>query len=201
MREVIQQERERRFDEMIERVLLFTERETNLREKVRARHLFSRLTEVSSQENLTGRQEELFRIWYVLDYLNIQGTRNLDRFLAKYRSELSGKEIELVGSLLASYFSVFKRKGVGENPVLESVSMAHLPICWSWKTGISLMWSLPVTSFVRSRWDSIMSLWARWCLLRKRGLPVWKVGCIRSFQPITLGSYHGGWGCNIGELG
>ncbi|PTX65045.1 hypothetical protein C8P63_101269 [Melghirimyces profundicolus] len=102
-----QKEQFRAFHRLIRQLFRYVESETNLREKVRARHLFSSLTGVLPPGR-KERKDEWFQIWYALDYLNIQGARHLDRYMEKYRSRLSDKDLQLMAALLASYFSVYR---------------------------------------------------------------------------------------------
>lgn len=103
-----QGEQTRIFNRLLNRLCCYAERETNLREKVRARHVFSTITGDDSFPEKNPQWEDWFQLWYALDYLNIRGYRHLDGYLHKYRTDLTDKELRMIASLMTSYLSVFR---------------------------------------------------------------------------------------------
>jgi hypothetical protein len=65
------------------------EKHANLREKVRAKHLFRVLTSVTEMDLLFKSVEEHFFHWFAFDYTNIQGLTMFQCFLQKQERKLT----------------------------------------------------------------------------------------------------------------
>ncbi|GAB7388856.1 hypothetical protein BSNK01_26940 [Bacillaceae bacterium] len=85
----------------------FAEQNVNLREKVRARHIFRALTGASAEELVLPRWEAQFESWFLLEYLNIKGRKILERYIEEKRQELNEAEITVAAHLLVTYPSVY----------------------------------------------------------------------------------------------
>ncbi len=63
--------------------VLFVMRYTNIREKVRASHLFRERTGLSQEQMQLSDKEYLFQHWFAFDYVTIQGRTLLQQFISE----------------------------------------------------------------------------------------------------------------------
>ncbi|UIR29610.1 nicotinate phosphoribosyltransferase [Priestia flexa] len=63
--------------------VLFVMRYTNIREKVRASHLFCERTGLSQEQMQLSDKEYLFQHWFAFDYVTIQGRTLLQQFISE----------------------------------------------------------------------------------------------------------------------
>jgi hypothetical protein len=80
-------------DEMIEALynqyFFYLERHMNIREKVRAKHIFCNIAGIEPAQLLLDRWKEHFEHWFAFDYRNIQGKSMFDRFLRESNLKLT----------------------------------------------------------------------------------------------------------------
>jgi hypothetical protein len=121
-RNIRQRQKEREFYRLLDDVLTFAEKRTLLREKVRARHIFQQLT--GQPAVLSGLAEQIFQIWYALDYLNIRQRRLVQEYLDAGGGTWLDKKNRLIwaSSLIASFYSVFFLTRAGEDWMLKEMA-------------------------------------------------------------------------------
>jgi hypothetical protein len=86
----------------------FTCQSLNLREKVRAKHLFRNRVNISSEVLLHPSWEAQYGIWFMLEYQNIKGERMIEKYLSEKHASLSEEELHLAAYWMATYPSVYK---------------------------------------------------------------------------------------------
>jgi hypothetical protein len=82
----------------------------NLRDKVRAKHIFCQRLGLEPERLLETFWQIHFQAWLVLEYRNIQKERAIDLFLREHRTELSNAEWLTFGQFMAAYLSVYEVK-------------------------------------------------------------------------------------------
>lgn len=107
-RQFKQSQYDRVYQSLQERVSFFAERMLNVREKVRAKHIFHHLTGATAQQVEVSPWDAHFAAWLAYEYLNIQGKRVLERFLETERDRLDEEEWFVAGRLLVSYPSLYE---------------------------------------------------------------------------------------------
>ncbi|WP_027416849.1 hypothetical protein [Aneurinibacillus terranovensis] len=80
----------------------------NLREKVRAKHLFRNRIQLSSEALLLPFWEAQYGMWFLLEYQNIKGERIIEKYLLEHHPKLSEEELHLAAYWMAAYPSVYK---------------------------------------------------------------------------------------------
>lgn len=150
-RRVRQRQKERQFYRLLDDVLAFAEKRTLLREKVRARHIFQQLTgrKPDQPAAMSGLAEQVFRIWYALDYLNIRQRRLIQEYLDAGGGAWLDKKSRLiwVSTLIASYYSIFSVTRAGEDWILKEMVSDLPPLTadpryWpteGWREGVSVI--------------------------------------------------------------
>ncbi|QKS72088.1 hypothetical protein FLK61_36110 [Paenalkalicoccus suaedae] len=73
--------------------------EVNMREKVRAKHLFKQLADVGEEVNLHGDLQRHFEHWLLFDYITTIGSRPFDLYIRKHKEVFSKEEL-----MVASFF-------------------------------------------------------------------------------------------------
>ncbi|PLR79144.1 hypothetical protein CU633_01900 [Bacillus sp. V3-13] len=92
----------------------YTERNTNIREKVRAKHIFRKKLGLRNGHILTAVEEELFEQWFLFDYQTIQGFTMLSLFLKNQASNLTEPEMIQGALFLSSVLEPFTVISVDE---------------------------------------------------------------------------------------
>ncbi|MDN4594899.1 hypothetical protein [Polycladomyces subterraneus] len=150
-RRVRQRQKERQFYRLLDDVLTFAEKRTLMREKVRARHIFQQLTGQKPDQPgaLSGLAEQVFRIWYALDYINIRHRRLIQEFLDAGGETWLDKKSRLIwaSTLIASFYSIFFLTRSGEDWILKEMASDLPPLTadpryWpteGWQEGASVM--------------------------------------------------------------
>lgn len=87
--------------QLYKRAMDFTDRNANIREKVRGKHLFRRMTGLSGETPLTPPLEEVFSEWFLFDYKTIQGFTMFSLFIKKSSQQLTEPEL-ILGALFLS---------------------------------------------------------------------------------------------------
>jgi hypothetical protein len=79
----------------------FVERNANIREKVRAKHIFCEKSNLNLHDLENKHNEALFFFWFCFDYVNIQGMTMYQYFLQKFSNELQESTLRVAPFLLA----------------------------------------------------------------------------------------------------
>ncbi|RNA70382.1 hypothetical protein [Alteribacter keqinensis] len=100
----LKKEKQRKSDQALMDVygLLFTyvEKQANLREKIRAKHLFSHKIDFPRNQAFDQSLQLHFEHWFVFDYVTVIGSRIFDLFVRDYKNELSKPMLDLCGHLM-----------------------------------------------------------------------------------------------------
>ncbi|MED4727731.1 hypothetical protein P9597_06145 [Aneurinibacillus migulanus] len=80
----------------------------NLREKVRAKHIFRSKVNLPSEALLTPFWEAQYGIWFLLECQNIKGERIIEKYLLDPDNDLSEQELHLAAHWMAAYPSVYR---------------------------------------------------------------------------------------------
>ncbi|WP_158736554.1 hypothetical protein [Alteribacillus sp. YIM 98480] len=75
---------------------------TNLREKVRAKHLFSKKTGCPLEQIESRPWKKYFEDWFVFDYITVIGTRLFDMYIKERADQLSSAKVQLSGLMLTA---------------------------------------------------------------------------------------------------
>ncbi|WP_442595543.1 hypothetical protein [Neobacillus sp. D3-1R] len=86
----------------------FAIRYSNIREKVRAKHLFRQQIYFHQELPLPNYLEELFQQWFLFDYHTIQGETMFSLFLKNYSNRLTEPEMILGALFLTTYVEPFE---------------------------------------------------------------------------------------------
>ncbi|WP_047154448.1 hypothetical protein [Aneurinibacillus tyrosinisolvens] len=104
--------KQRYFDDihrhLMEKLREYMSQSVNLREKVRAKHLFRSHVDLNPEALLIPFWEAQFGIWLLLEYQNIKGERTIERFLLEQHTDLSEVEMHLSAHWMAAYPSVYQ---------------------------------------------------------------------------------------------
>jgi hypothetical protein len=79
----------------------FVERNANIREKVRAKHIFCEQTKLSLDELEDTKNKEFFFYWFCFDYVNIQGFTMYQLFLKQNSNNMPESSLRVSAFLLA----------------------------------------------------------------------------------------------------
>ncbi|AMA73868.1 hypothetical protein P4S93_03795 [Aneurinibacillus thermoaerophilus] len=104
--------KQRAFNEMHERLMEkmheYACRTLNLREKVRAKHVFRSKLTLPSEALLIPFWEAQYGIWLLLEYQNIKGERIIEKYLMEENADLSEQELHLAARWMAAYPSIYR---------------------------------------------------------------------------------------------
>lgn len=95
-------------DDLWQRMLDYTNRVLNLRDKVRAKHLFCQRLDLEPNQLLEPFWQVHMTAWMALEYRNIYNDRVIDLFMKEYRNEISESEWVILGQFMATYISVYE---------------------------------------------------------------------------------------------
>lgn len=105
----------------------FTERNANIREKVRAKDLFRKMLHLHEKEAFTSIQEKAFSEWFLFDYMTAQGLTMFNLFLRKHSQQLLEPELIQGALFLTSVFEPVKVLKIESSSILveEDYTKAH----------------------------------------------------------------------------
>jgi hypothetical protein len=95
-------------DQLWQRLLDFADESLNLRDKVRAKHLFCQRLNLEPKILLEPFWQVHMMAWLALEYRNIRNERAIDLFLKKSRNGLSENEWIILGQFMATYLSIYE---------------------------------------------------------------------------------------------
>ena len=97
-----QAEADRRLEGLLAAFKAWKDENTNLREKVRAKHLFAEQTGLAVEQVEKKPWDMLFEEWFSYDYVTIIGTHLFDMFLKQTLSARTRMDLQLGGLLLTA---------------------------------------------------------------------------------------------------
>ncbi|WP_280769954.1 hypothetical protein [Salipaludibacillus daqingensis] len=92
------------FADLYDWMFTFIQSEANLREKVRAKHLFCHKIGLSNKEELDPSMQVHFEHWLLFDYVTVVGSRLFDIFVRTKQNEMTKQMLELCGILMLMHF-------------------------------------------------------------------------------------------------
>jgi hypothetical protein len=107
-REQKQLQGEKNAAKLLELASDFAVRYANIREKVRAKHLFRQQILFSSELPLPKYLDDIFQQWFLFDYHTIQGETMFSLFLKQHAAKLSEPELVLGALFLTTFVEPFK---------------------------------------------------------------------------------------------
>ncbi|SDH31068.1 hypothetical protein SAMN05192534_1047 [Alteribacillus persepolensis] len=119
-----QQQMDRELDTLLRTFQQWLVYHTNLREKVRAKHLFSEKTGCSLERIEQQPWHHYFTDWFMFDYITIIGTRLFDMFIKEQMKDLTRAQVQLSGVILTAALEPYTFVQTGENGV-KAVSWAN----------------------------------------------------------------------------
>ncbi|MBT2691171.1 hypothetical protein J7I93_23845 [Bacillus sp. ISL-47] len=102
----------------------YTERTANIREKVRAKHLFRKTLGLSPEAAFTALQNGVFQNWFLFDYKTIQGSTMFSLFLKNNSRQLSEPDLIQGALFLTSAMEPIRVKKFDRN-VITAVGAEH----------------------------------------------------------------------------
>ncbi|MDQ0298535.1 hypothetical protein J2S78_000943 [Salibacterium salarium] len=115
-----QQQADQDFIELLECYNSWLKRNTNLREKVRAKHLFAELADQTVEDLEEQPWKQYFEDWFAFDYITIIGTRLFDMFVKENAKNLSPSKIQLSGLILTAVLEPFQIIDRNNNTILAT---------------------------------------------------------------------------------
>ncbi|MGJ9382347.1 hypothetical protein [Salipaludibacillus sp. CF4.18] len=88
------------FTELYAWMFTYLQSEANLREKVRAKHLFRHKLGLPKDAVLTDDLQVHFEHWLLFDYVTVIGSRVFDMFVRAKKNELSKQQLEICGIMM-----------------------------------------------------------------------------------------------------
>ncbi len=104
-----QTEADQALHELYESYFSWLEKNTNLREKVRAKHIFKEKTDMHPDKLNETSWLLQFEHWFAFDYVTVIGSRMFDLFVRKNQGYMTKKMLELSGLIMTSAIQLFKR--------------------------------------------------------------------------------------------
>ncbi|AND41818.1 MULTISPECIES: hypothetical protein [Cytobacillus] len=146
----------------------YTERTANIREKVRAKHLFRKTLGLASETAFSPIQQEVFQDWFLFDYKTIQGSTMFSLFLKNNARQLSESDLIQGALFLTSVMEPIRildvsQKKISASGVEDSTSFLlsqhgvfrpELSIGWYFIRRIPIqMYDLPIGPFISIQKD------------------------------------------------
>ncbi|MDG5787038.1 hypothetical protein QA612_05995 [Evansella sp. AB-P1] len=103
LKEEKQYEIEKSFFQLYESLFSYIEEEANIREKVRAKQLFSHHLNLSNHDIYDKTVAGHFEHWFAFDYVTVIGSRMIDLFIRKKYEDFTKPMLDLSGFMLLSY--------------------------------------------------------------------------------------------------
>lgn len=112
------------FADLYDWMFTFVQSEANLREKVRAKHLFYHKLGIDKNKELESSLQVQFEHWLLFDYVTVVGSRLFDLFIRAKKNDMSKQMLELSGILMLMHLEPFrvhdsKDKVVSVSPLLD----------------------------------------------------------------------------------
>ncbi|QOK25383.1 hypothetical protein IIE26_16870 [Cytobacillus oceanisediminis] len=146
----------------------YTERTANIREKVRAKHLFRKTLGLASETAFSPIQQEVFQDWFLFDYKTIQGSTMFSLFLKNNARQLSESDLIQGALFLTSVMEPIRildvsQKKISASGVKDSTSFLlsqhgvfrpELSIGWYFIRRIPIqMYDFPIGPFISIQKD------------------------------------------------
>jgi len=113
---------EHTFTDLYDWMFTFVQSEANLREKVRAKHLFCHKLGLDNKIELDPSWQVHFEHWLLFDYVTVVGSRLFDLFVRKKKKEMPKQMLELSGILMLMHLEAFRVHDVKD----QSISVSSL---------------------------------------------------------------------------
>jgi hypothetical protein len=117
-----QQEYDRALEFMYVSYFSYLRRHANIREKVRAKHIFREQTGLSQEQLLEKTWENQFEHWFAFDYRNIQGGRMFDLYLKEEKKRMTEPMFVLAALLLTIVLEPIIVEGVYHKGKIKAVN-------------------------------------------------------------------------------
>lgn len=108
VKELRQKEYVRSAEMLYESLFQFIQTEMNLREKVRAKHMFRELCGIEKERALTSFEEMHFEHWLMFDYITVIGSRPLDLYIRAKKEKMPSKLVETAGLFMLMYLAPYR---------------------------------------------------------------------------------------------
>ncbi|UCZ52318.1 hypothetical protein LGQ02_15920 [Bacillus shivajii] len=102
------------YDELFQ----YIEKKANLREKVRAKHIFSYKAGIPKSEVMDPDMHMHFEHWFAFDYVTVFGSRMFDLFIRDKKDKMSKSMLELSGFLLLMSLEPVRLKKVEKSVII-----------------------------------------------------------------------------------
>ncbi|MCS0789764.1 hypothetical protein [Cytobacillus pseudoceanisediminis] len=150
----------------------YTERTANIREKVRAKHLFRQTLGLAPEAAFSPFQQEVFQDWFLFDYKTIQGSTMFSLFLKNNTRQLSESDLIQGALFLTSVMEPIRildvsQKKISASGVEDSTSFLlsqhgvfrpELSIGWYFIRRIPIqMYDLPIGPFIYIQKDEAVN--------------------------------------------
>jgi hypothetical protein len=86
----------------------YVDRQVNIREKVKAKYIFSEKVGCERSSVFTKIEEQLFLDWFIFDYLTIKGTTNYQSYLSQSSNKRHSLDAVVHALFMASVLEPFK---------------------------------------------------------------------------------------------
>ncbi|WP_416151526.1 hypothetical protein ACM26V_11345 [Salipaludibacillus sp. HK11] len=100
------------FSDLYDWMFTYVQSEANLREKVRAKHLFCHKLGLDNKKELPPSLQLHFEHWLLFDYVTVVGSRLFDLFVRAKKDEMSKRMLELSGILMLMHLEPFRIRKV-----------------------------------------------------------------------------------------
>ncbi|WP_096189769.1 hypothetical protein [Evansella halocellulosilytica] len=117
MKEKKQSDAENTLLDLYESLFQYIEKEANLREKVRAKHIFAHKVGIPKGEPMASDIHMHFEHWFAFDYITVVGSRMFDLFIRDKKETMSKKMLELSSFLLLMTFEPVRLQETEKNYV------------------------------------------------------------------------------------
>jgi hypothetical protein len=97
-----------KFTDLYDWMFTFVQSQANLREKVRAKHLFCHKLGLDNKQELETSLQVHFEHWLLFDYVTVVGSRLFDLFIRAKKNEMSKQMLELSGILMLMHLEPFR---------------------------------------------------------------------------------------------
>ncbi|MCE7791421.1 hypothetical protein K8O68_03155 [Salipaludibacillus sp. CUR1] len=120
----LKKQKQKRMDEnfadLYDWMFTYVQKEANLREKVRAKHLFRHKLDLNDTDELDAGLHLHFEHWLLFDYVTVVGSRLLDLFVRTKQDKMSKTMLEICGILMVMHLEPVRVNKIEENHILLS---------------------------------------------------------------------------------
>ncbi|UTR11424.1 hypothetical protein MM300_03580 [Evansella sp. LMS18] len=106
--------------ELYEKLFTYIDKEANIREKVRAKQIFSHKTGIPAEYILEHNTALHFEHWFAFDYITVTGSRMFDLFVREKQEELTKPMLDLSGFMMLMALEPVHIKAVEDDEIIFS---------------------------------------------------------------------------------